>query len=164
MSRNDDGGWLLIALLAAVAFGGGVIVYNATRGLRNNNPGNIRKTNPPTAWQGLAAAQPDASFVSFESPEYGIRALAKTLQTYQKSYGLNTVSGIINRWAPPSENDTPAYVASVSKALGVEPGTTLTLDRPQMAKLVSAIIRHENGIQPYADSTIDRGLSLAGVV
>ena len=94
---------LIAGVIAALALAGGttvaVIEYNATRGLRNNNPGNIRKS--ATAWQGLSPTQTDASFFQFISPEYGIRALATILGTYMKNYGLVTVSDIISRWAPP---------------------------------------------------------------
>jgi len=67
--------------------------------VRNNNPANIRRGS--TKWQGESAVQTDAAFVQFITPEYGIRALSKVLDTYASKYGLNTVSGIINRFAPP---------------------------------------------------------------
>ena len=134
------------------------------RGIRNNNPGNIRKGDD--VWQGLAplAAQLDPSFCVFTTPEYGIRALAKILLTYQTRYGLNTVAKIIHRWAPPSENDTAAYALAVAKAVGVaviQPVDLATGDT--MRALVTAIIQHENGQQPYAPDTIDSALALAGM-
>ena len=130
------------------------------RGIRNNNPGNIRKSGD--AWQGLADIQPDTEFFSFADPVYGIRALAKILRNYRDRYGLNTVQGIINRWAPPVANNTDAYVRMVANKVGVAPAEPLTWDAGQMRRLVSAIIQHENGQQPYSMATIADGISRAG--
>lgn len=130
------------------------------RGIRNNNPGNIRKSGD--AWQGLADIQPDTEFFSFADPVYGIRALAKILRNYRDRYGLNTVQGIINRWAPPVENNTGAYVRMVANKVGVAPSEPLTWDAGQMRRLVSAIIQHENGQNPYSMATIADGISRAG--
>lgn len=128
------------------------------RGLRNNNPGNIRHSK--TVWMGQADEQPDKSFVAFEEPVYGIRALYKILKTYQSKHGLKTVAQIINRWAPPNENDTAAYVQAVANACGVTPEQEIEL--PTVAeKLVAAIIHHENGQQPYSAVTIRRAIDIA---
>lgn len=127
-----------------------------TRGLRNNNPGNIRKGEP---WQGMAPSQSDPAFVQFESPVWGIRALNKILSTYYHRYGLKTVQDIITRWAPPNENNTTAYVNAVAQAMGVAPTATLRLPA-QAPELTAAIIHHENGLQPYSDQTIAEGVRL----
>lgn len=141
------------------------------RGIRNANPGNIRHGDQ---WQGMAkkSEQKDSAFVTFTSPTWGIRALARTLISYKDKHGLNTVRGIIGRWAPPVENDTGAYVNQVAKAMGV--GADRQIDVYQyevMRPLVEAIIRHENGAGPlktdntwYDVPTIDKGLEMAGVV
>lgn len=159
MSRRQDARRLVpLLLLAAVilsAGGAAVVIWGRTRGLRNNNPGNIRKGD---SWQGMAAAQPDPDFVTFISPEFGIRALAKVLLNY-RSQGLQTVAQIINRWAPPVENDTSSYVAAVARALNVSPTAPLDVSA-RLPDLVQAIIRHENGMQPYPAELIARGLSL----
>lgn len=126
------------------------------RGIRNNNPGNIERTG--TKWQGMAPQQTDSRFIVFESPHWGIRALARTLRTYRNSYGLNTVRGMINRWAPPVENNTDSYVRSVAAAVGVSPDQPLAFDAGQLRRLVAAIIQHENGEQPYSDSQLDDGI------
>jgi hypothetical protein len=132
------------------------------RGIRNFNPGNIRHSR--TLWQGEADVQADDSFVTFKAPEWGLRAIAKILLTYQKS-GLNTVRKIISRWAPPNENDTEAYVAAVAAAVGVKPDAVLNVSASNvMAALVKAIVRHENGLQPYADAVVTEGLELAGII
>jgi hypothetical protein len=132
-------------------------VLGEPRGIRNNNPGNIRHSD--TVWYGQALNQDDPAFVQFSDPEYGIRAIAKILLTYQRD-GLNSVQGIINRWAPPSENDTDAYVQAVCNGCGV--ASTSPIDvRAELPGLIKAIIQHENGEQPYTDDQIDRGVALA---
>ena len=73
-----------------------------SRGIRNNNPGNIRRSKDK--WQGAAKEQPDKNFVTFTSPVWGIRAIARILIRYQDNYGCDTVAKHIARWAPPSEN------------------------------------------------------------
>lgn len=136
------------------------------RGVRNNNPGNLDRTD--TVWQGenrtAAAIAREPRFAVFDSPEYGFRALVKTLLTYQRKYGLLTVRSIIYRWAPPKENDTAAYAADVAKALGVAPTAVVRVDDPQVAfQLAKAIARHENGGHFWGDETIRDGVELAGV-
>lgn len=78
-----------------------------TRGLRNNNPGNIRKDG--THWKGEVEPSRDAAFKQFESMAWGYRAMFKCLNTYSRKYGLDTIRKMISRWAPPSENDTDPY-------------------------------------------------------
>ncbi|WP_446905314.1 hypothetical protein [Aeromonas veronii] len=145
-------------------------LFHQLRGLRNNNPGNI-DYHPSNPWQGLDNDKPtDGRFCRFISPEYGIRAMARVLKNYTKRDGLpgvgapgiDTVQEIINRWAPPSENVTCAYVEQVAKALGVKPDDTINLaNRTVMRLLVEAIIRHENGIQPYSAELILCGIDMA---
>lgn len=133
------------------------------RGVRNHNPGNIERN--ATKWQGMADDQSsDPRFIVFAEARYGIRALARTLLTYQSKYGLDTVREIINRWAPPIENDTGAYVNAVAKSCKVAPDQKIDLDSVDvMLPLVRAIIRHENGGNPYDDAEILEGLHLAGI-
>lgn len=128
------------------------------RGIRNCNPGNIRKS--PTAWLGEDPNGEDPDFVTFKSPLYGIRALAKILWSYQDVHGINTVSGFINRWAPPGENDTTAYVQNVCAACEVSPDTTIDLKSSVFYNLVIAIITQENGEQPYAIDLIAQAISM----
>lgn len=132
------------------------------RGLRNRNPGNIR--HGAVTWQGAAKEQPDPAFVTFTSDQFGIRALAKVLLTYQNQRDLDTVRKIIGRWAPPNENDTEAYVAAVANGMAVGPDQPLDIDAVgMMLPLVKAIIAHENGAQPYSDAVLMEGLRMAGV-
>lgn len=141
--------------------GGGYAVYTATRGLRNNNPGNI-VYDPNVAWEGLATPPSDGKFAVFINPTYGIRALAVTLETYASKYGLNTVDGIINRWAPPTENDTEAYKKDVAAELGVTSSTPLNMTASgDLPNLVTAIIRHENGGSPYSAADVNSAIALA---
>lgn len=136
---------------------------NTPRGIRLNNPGNLEKNGTP--WQGLAADQPDERFYKFDDAAWGIRAMARTLITYQDTHKINTVKGIINRWAPPHENDTRAYVLHVSQLLEVSPDQPIDVHQHAvMAPLVKAIIRHENGQQPYSDDVVNEGLRRAGVL
>lgn len=113
------------------------------RGIRNCNPGNLRKGS---AWQGLAQEQTDTDFCVFVEMKWGIRALFKTLLTYRRNYGLKTVHSIVNRFAPSVENDTKAYVEHVSSVLGVMPHQTIDLnDGRVMMELGKAIALHECG-------------------
>jgi hypothetical protein len=120
------------------------------RGIRARNPGNIRKT--ATEWVGeIEGFDPD--FETFESDELGIRAMAKILLTYYRVHHLKSVGAIISRWAPPNENDTPGYVKTVSKWMGVEPDQPLDLTSDprghlQLEALVTCIIRFEQGRNP----------------
>ena len=126
------------------------------RGLRNNNPGNIVRSG--VTWQGMSSDQSaDSRFIVFNSPEYGIRAMARVLKNYL-AQGYNTVGEIINRWAPPIENDTSAYVQAVANKLGIGPNDPV--DASHLPDLIEAIIKHENGVQPYTSDVIARGIQL----
>lgn len=137
----------------------GVADPTAPRGVRNNNPGNIMKGGDN--WQGEVQGN-DPRYATFATPEAGIRAMGKTLLTYQEKHGLNSVEAIIARWAPATENNTAAYVATVAKEMGVKPDAALNLrDGDTLAKLTRAMIRVENGNQPYSDQQIATGLAAA---
>lgn len=132
---------------------------DSARGIRNNNPGNLEfsKTNP---WVGQTGY--DGRFAKFETPEHGIRALGRNLLSYQRQ-GIDTVSDIINRWAPPSDNNnTDAYIKAVCAQLGVTADQQLDASNPDTLKaLCAAIIQHENGSQPYSDQQLTTGVSAA---
>lgn len=133
---------------------------NLPRGIRNNNPGNIRYG---ANWQGLNpdGKKIDPAFCVFTAPVYGIRALAKVLTNYKKIHNLNTVRQIISRYAPPNENQTTAYIQSVAKQLGVYPDTIIDIEeRGVLTVVIKAVIRMENGIQPYSDEIIQQGIEL----
>lgn len=148
----DAGGTWVDAVMGTLGAG-------TTRGERNNNPGNIRHSS--STWVGQVAGT-DPAFVTFDTAEHGIRALAVLLRNYSSKYGLNTIRGIINRYAPPVENNTSSYVAAVAADMGVSADAALDLsDDAVLRSLVAAIIKHENGRVSYADATIAQGVSLA---
>ena len=131
----------------------------APRGIRNNNPGNIRHGED---WKGLAADQLDDEFCTFVDAQHGIRAMGRTLLTYERKHGINTVKKIINRWAPPVENDTGAYVKHVAQRVGVNADEVIRV-ADHLEDLVAVIIRHENGVNPYDPEVIMEGCQLARV-
>lgn len=149
--------WLLAIGLVVAGLGTGI--YLMARGIRNNNPGNIRHGS--SQWQGMSVEQTDGEYIQFDDPVYGIRAMARLLKNYQSKYGLDTISEIISRWAPPNENITAAYVKSVSEKLGVAPDHKIDV-ASALPRLVPAIIFHENGLQPYSETQILKGIQLAG--
>jgi len=130
------------------------------RGIRLNNPGNIRHGDK---WQGLDTAhdKQDSEFCTFIAPEWGIRAMCVILNNYQVKNGISTIRGAISRWAPPTENDTEAYVKAVAAAVGVRPDEEVRL-AALFDKLVPAIIKHENGMQPYSAEVIHKAIALGG--
>lgn len=142
----------LLFLIPMIVWGGYMAI---PRGIRNNNPGNIRHGDN---WQGMKAIQTDKSFVQFKTPQYGIRAMAKVLDSYRRR-GVEYLVDIISTWAPPNENDTGAYIASVEKQTGIYANERIT--REQYPRVIAAIIKHENGFNPYSAATIEEGIALA---
>ena len=139
-----------------------IMTTGKTCGERNNNPGNIRPAS--YTWQGqtgIAVCGVSGKFVVFSSPVYGIRAMAKDLLTKQ-GRGLNTIAKIIAVYAPPSENNTQAYIDAVAKGLNVSANAVLNLRDPVLlAAFVWQIIKHENGRVSYPQATIAEGVRLA---
>ena len=127
-----------------------------TRGLKNNNPLNIRHS--ADRWQGAATTQTDKAFVRFLSMAYGYRAAWKVLDTYCLAFRRErkpyNVRNIIARWAPPAENDTDAYVKAVVQLSGL--GGNENIPRPnryrnfgrlqKTARLIAAMTCVECGI------------------
>ena len=136
-----------------------VVARVTSRGIRNNNPGNIRLTD--TQWRGEVAVslKNDTEFEEFISPLFGVRAMARILKTGARA-GRDTVREIITRWAPPSENDTAAYIKSVSRRAGLAPDEPINFDE-KLPDLLDAIIVHENGINPYADQLLFEAIAAA---
>ena len=118
------------------------------RGLRNNNPLNIRKG--AQRWQGQTGN--DGAFCIFESMEYGYRAAFRLLHTYNTKYKIYSVREIIYRWAPPYDhNNTSAYIERVCKAAGLKETDLIVVDswieemRNEAIWLVRAMAKVENG-------------------
>ncbi|CAO3425807.1 hypothetical protein [Azospirillum argentinense] len=122
-------------------------------GLRNNNPGNLRRWGDAPIVGG---------FARFNTPEEGLAAAARNLLTYQEKYGINTLAGIANRWAPAGDgNDPAAYARSLSEQTGILPNQPINLrDRDTLGPLLSAIIRQENGVQPYTPQQVEQAVKV----
>ncbi len=119
-------------------------------GIRNNNPGNLR------SWAGMPT---NGGFAVFPNPASGIGAMAKQLQLYG-SRGVDTIGGIVSKWAPPGENNTGAYIDAVSKQTGFAPNQKLNLSDPKtVAPLVAAMIQRENGQNPYGKDMVNEAVS-----
>lgn len=121
------------------------------RGIRNNNPLNIEAGDFTKRQPGFAGS--DGRFARFETPEHGVAAANKLLDIYDQKHDLNTVAGIVNRWAPPSDgNNTMAYATDVAGKLGLDPNAPIPKEmRPQ---LIAAMAQHENGkAAPGTDQT-----------
>ena len=127
-----------------------------TLGLRNNNPLNIRRV-AGTKWKGQRTEQTDKSFVQFESLEWGIRAAFCLLETYRRKHKAVCIEDIINRWAPPSENDTRKYVETVCRLTGF--GGKERLVEDQLPALVCAMAFVECGAL-ISKETIEQGYNL----
>lgn len=138
------------------------------RGLRNNNPLNIRRSTDK--WLGLSPTQRDSAFFQFVNLTYGYRAAGKLLQNYQRLHELYDLNGLIERWAPAKENNTKAYVARVARELSTQAGrmidgeTHLDLihDKELLRKTIIAMHIVENGLRPTASQleALDKGLSM----
>ena len=121
-----------------------------SRGLRNNNPGNIRLGS--FRYKGEKAESSDTAFRQFESIEWGYRAMFVLLHTYAKKYGCHTLRQMINRYAPPIENHTDNYIRRVACATHLSPDEEIsTTDAATMTAVVAAMSEVENGVN--ADMT-----------
>ena len=141
-----------------------------SRGIRNNNPLNIRHSSDK--WEGARIEQTDKSFVQFESMAYGYRAAWKVLESYWKYFHQvgqpYNVTNIITRWAPPTENDTQAYIRTVLKltSLGGKehlPQPSRGVDTERLERMIAAMTTMECGI-PYKEvdtDSIRQGFELA---
>ena len=130
-----------------------------SRGIRNNNPGNIRRTS--INWRGEVPddLKTDSEFEQFIAPLFGIRAMVRDLRTGARR-GEDTIREIISQWAPPNENDTEAYIKSVSRQTGIDPDAMINFD-VNLPDLLDAIIVHENGSNPYADELLFEAIAAA---
>lgn len=110
-------------------------------GLRNNNPGNLRPSLLP--WVGQIGS--GGGFCKFKDLSYGLRALAIDLSNKMTSDGLDTITDIITKYAPPDENNTQAYINAVANSTGWDADAQINFSSGNLANLMQAIIEHENG-------------------
>ena len=133
------------------------------RGIRNNNPLNIRRSKDK--WQGLKALQTDPQFCQFETMAYGWRAAFVMLtRTYYHTYRLYTIRAIINRWAPPNENNTAAYIRNVSRLTGIDPDEPLGIPSDKPARWImlgAAMGIQECGLEGFDWFAMLRGWNMA---
>lgn len=114
-----------------------------TRGERNCNPLNIRRT--ADRWLGMADYQSDKEFIQFTHVEFGIRAAIKLIRKYITHYTCNTIRKIISRWAPPSENDSESYIRYVSKHAGIVADKEIkSTDINEISEIISAMAKMES--------------------
>ncbi|MET3025925.1 hypothetical protein ABXT06_04555 [Flavobacterium sp. UW10123] len=138
-----------------------------SRGIRNNNPGNLRFV-ASNNWLGkipyVENTDSDKAFEQFTEIKYGIRAMLRVvINNIDK--GNDTVTKIITRYAPPFENDTKAYISGVSKALGLHPDEKITnVDALFLITIARAIIKHEVGTDAslVLDSDIQDAIDVIG--
>lgn len=165
------GAALLVPALLTAGSGSGAVALlsylgqkGLPRGMKNNNPGNIRVGN--AAWQGKIplGQNTDRAFEQFTTYVYGIRAMIKNLLSYYRD-GLNTVERIIYRWAPPADhNDTSAYVSTVCSRGGFSPSGRINLtDRDTMRRLVIAMTYVENARDAVTPEQFNYAWGLAGL-
>ena len=128
------------------------------RGIRINNPGNVRLSQDH--WVGQVYPGTDSSFCQFDTMAHGVRCAAKVLLGYQQQK-MNTVRRIINRWAPPVENDTGSYVRAVAASCTVAPDNPVKLGEDMLARLCRAIFHHENGGDFVSDADLSAGVRMA---
>lgn len=138
---------------------------SSPRGIRNRNPGNIEDGAFARACNGYAGVEPEGRFARFAEMKYGLAAIIRLLKVYRAKHGLTTVRGIINRWAPPTENVTSAYVLAVCDGV-VQPDEELPDTKESYHFVARGIVRHENG-KTAADEAIraedwDEALKIAG--
>lgn len=113
------------------------------RGIRNNNPLNIRIGN---TWLGEVSEPTDSDFEQFVSMKYGLRAGFVILRRYIRRYGRNTISKIISSWAPSSENNTQQYIRVVSSIVGIPSDRIIRYeDKATLCAIVGAMVRVECG-------------------
>lgn len=134
---------------------------NLPRGLRDNNPGNIRP-NPNYAWDGQVTTE--NNYVVFCDIEHGIRAMGKDLTNKIVKDGLNEIALYVPKYAPPSDNNaTRAYISTVSELSGIPASQHLTADPVTLFKLIKAHIHVEVGVTDcvlITDTMINTGISL----
>ena len=134
------------------------------RGLRNNNPLNIVKSLYNT-WQGEIKPSKDKNFCQFETMAYGCRAALKLLRTYYEKHKCCTISKIIRRWAPETENNVQAYIRNVSRMTGIGATTPLPPMKEETkivwCDIVLAMATVECGLDPKTKENLATHIDIA---
>jgi len=135
-------------------FGGAGKSKSSSLGVRLNNPGNLR------SWGDMPIVQTGSgAFAKFPTAQAGMSAAEGNLLAYRR-HGWTNIADIIAHWAPSSENDTQAYIADIVKRTGFGAGQQLNVTDSAVAqKLLSAIVRHEQGSDAYSQSEVAAGIS-----
>ena len=129
-----------------------------SRGLRNNNPGNLRLSEDK--WRGLRPVQTDEDFFQFRDMPHGYRALIITLQNYRRKHHCRSIADFITRYAPPAENNTAGYIRRVCAGMQVPDVYVPDVDdRATMCALAAAISGVENGV-PAVTADVEAGWRL----
>lgn len=154
--QNNDSLLVVAALLGAAAYilseesaSAGSAGSSGVNGFAINNPGNIRY-NAANQWQGQTGSQ--NGFCVFDTLADGVRAMGILLTNYYQS-GLQTITQIISKYAPASENDTDAYILDVSNRTGDSADEPLQWPDDEVS-LIQAIVWHEQGNNPMSDADV----------
>ena len=152
------------ALATGAIAAAGLMAGQADASIFNNNPGNIRTSS--TNWNG-EVTEPGEEFERFSDMHMGVRASVRILRTYGRKYGIDTINKIIDRYAPPEDNNpnNANYAKHVSNGSGFGVDEKIDLNDPQMLiKLMRPIFQFENGQKEAAkisDADIERGVKMA---
>ncbi|ECI4646685.1 hypothetical protein DQY68_20965 [Salmonella enterica subsp. salamae] len=121
----------------------------STRGMRNNNPGNL--TAAPNA------SGKDGRFTVFRTPRDGVAAFFRQMML-DGDRGKPTLRSEIKKYAPGNENPTEAYIQDVASRTGIDPDKPLDLhDRKTLLRIAPAVFKFENGFQPFSPQEIEQG-------
>jgi len=134
--------WIAVAIAVLFMTKKDTKIQSTVRGIRNNNPGNLRPTG--AKWVGQVIPGTDPGFMQFKSMPYGIRALFIDLINKHKR-GLDTLREILYVYAPPSENRTELYISNVSAATGIGATQKFEPTKANLFKIAKAFARVENG-------------------
>ena len=151
---SKAGATTVSANLKDYSFKGASFPAGLARGMKINNPGNLRDFNQP--WQGRVVPSSDSAFYEFESYAYGLRAMIKLLKNYI-SQGDNTIKKILYRYAPPHENKTDEYISYVERESGYNRNRVLQGRKDELQRIIKPMVRIEQGV----DGQIERFFNTA---
>lgn len=129
------------------------------RGIKNNNPMNVEDV----AGHWLGVVGNDGRFPKFDTVEHGIRA---GMVNYLQDFFVDGLTNLIDL----GENNTPvsdnpgakkgAYGKALADKMGIPPDQPFDILALKY-DLAKAIIRNEDGVNPYNDKTIKAGVDQA---